>query len=426
MIDADLKPWLIEINSSPDFSYSTPVTEALVRRVSEDTCKVVIDYAAWEAAKTAARVEARAAAKRAAAAASGAAAAAPPPPTFRRGTKPFTVVSARGARCAAELVVAVPSGPPPGAVDTSAAAEGSGEPGEEALVTAYPYVPPRSDGSSSAPAVESPVKVGSDVPASMPAPVAALTFPPPPDTGGWTCIFKSTVVAGSLTCTAHDIMVFGSALRRPVAPASASAPAKKMALAAQRKVPAPPAAESRSATALPAEPQLSGRVDGRSSRESEEEKEGKEEEEAGPASSSADVEEVLAAPSSEAVATARSSRIPRHVGHARGSAAPQLQPSARLLPSAPVGGTGKAVLKLGVADFSLGSLPLRDDGAGASLMDRSERSSASGAKGGANASARASSGEPGVRRSLSRPRAPSTGNGHPRVAGGVSAEAAAT
>lgn len=417
MIDADLKPWLIEINSSPDFSYSTPVTEALVRRVSEDTCKVVIDYAAWDAAKTLARVEARAAAKRAAAAASGAAATAPPPSSFRRGTKPFTVVSARGARSAAELIVAVPSGPPPDDVDASAAAAGSGEPGEETLVTSYPYVPPRADGSSSALAIDSSVKIVSDGPVAMPASVTAPTFPPPPDTGGWTCIFKSTVVAGSLTCTAHDIMVFGSALRRPVP--AAAAPAKKMA--SQRKAPAP-AAESRSA-ALPAEPQLSGRVDGGSSRESEEEKEGKEEEEGVSAPASAEVEEVLA-PSSEAVATARSSRIPRHVGLVRGSAAPQSQQgpsSARPLPSAAVGGTGKAVLKLGVAEFSLGSLPSRDDGAGASLIDRSERSSASGAKGGANvASARASSGEPGVRRSLSRPRAPSVGNGHPRAAGGLS------
>lgn len=48
MVDRDLNPWLIEINSSPDFSYSTPVTEALVKEASEDIAKVVFDYAAWE------------------------------------------------------------------------------------------------------------------------------------------------------------------------------------------------------------------------------------------------------------------------------------------------------------------------------------------------------------------------------------------
>eukprot|EP01016_Furgasonia_blochmanni_P045421 TRINITY_DN6399_c0_g1_i1.p1 TRINITY_DN6399_c0_g1~~TRINITY_DN6399_c0_g1_i1.p1 ORF type:complete len:341 (+),score=84.83 TRINITY_DN6399_c0_g1_i1:63-1085(+) len=44
MVDEDLRPWLIEINSSPDFSYSTKVTERLVKMASEDIVKVIVDY----------------------------------------------------------------------------------------------------------------------------------------------------------------------------------------------------------------------------------------------------------------------------------------------------------------------------------------------------------------------------------------------
>ena len=43
MIDDQLNPWLIEINSSPAMDYSTPVTRRLVKMVSEDTIKVMID-----------------------------------------------------------------------------------------------------------------------------------------------------------------------------------------------------------------------------------------------------------------------------------------------------------------------------------------------------------------------------------------------
>jgi tubulin monoglycylase TTLL3/8 len=45
MVDDDLNCWLIEVNSSPALDYSTPVTERLVKMVSEDTIKVVVDYA---------------------------------------------------------------------------------------------------------------------------------------------------------------------------------------------------------------------------------------------------------------------------------------------------------------------------------------------------------------------------------------------
>ena len=44
MIDSNYCPWLIEINSSPDFSYSTEVTKTLVKEASEDIVKVIVDY----------------------------------------------------------------------------------------------------------------------------------------------------------------------------------------------------------------------------------------------------------------------------------------------------------------------------------------------------------------------------------------------
>ena len=43
MIDDQLNPWLIEINTSPAMDYSTPVTARLVKMVMQDTVKVVID-----------------------------------------------------------------------------------------------------------------------------------------------------------------------------------------------------------------------------------------------------------------------------------------------------------------------------------------------------------------------------------------------
>lgn len=38
------KVWLIEVNSSPAMDYSTPVTTPLVKKVMEDTAKVMVDY----------------------------------------------------------------------------------------------------------------------------------------------------------------------------------------------------------------------------------------------------------------------------------------------------------------------------------------------------------------------------------------------
>ncbi|XP_064632572.1 tubulin monoglycylase TTLL3-like [Lineus longissimus] len=43
MLTKDQNPWLIEINSSPDLSFSTPITKRMCRNVIEDTIKVVID-----------------------------------------------------------------------------------------------------------------------------------------------------------------------------------------------------------------------------------------------------------------------------------------------------------------------------------------------------------------------------------------------
>lgn len=43
MVDENLNPWLIEINSSPAMDYSTPITRKLVKMVMEDIAKIVVD-----------------------------------------------------------------------------------------------------------------------------------------------------------------------------------------------------------------------------------------------------------------------------------------------------------------------------------------------------------------------------------------------
>lgn len=43
MIDNNLNPWLIEVNTSPDLSYSTEITEVLVRGLVKDVMRIMID-----------------------------------------------------------------------------------------------------------------------------------------------------------------------------------------------------------------------------------------------------------------------------------------------------------------------------------------------------------------------------------------------
>lgn len=43
-IDEQWGVWLIEINSSPSFDFSSDVTERLVKMASEDYIKVIVDY----------------------------------------------------------------------------------------------------------------------------------------------------------------------------------------------------------------------------------------------------------------------------------------------------------------------------------------------------------------------------------------------
>jgi len=44
MLDNAFNPWLIEVNATPAMDYSTAVTERLVKMMSEDTVKVLVDY----------------------------------------------------------------------------------------------------------------------------------------------------------------------------------------------------------------------------------------------------------------------------------------------------------------------------------------------------------------------------------------------
>ncbi len=45
MVDERLRPWLLEVNSSPSLDYSTRVTEQLVKQMLEDSVRLTVDYA---------------------------------------------------------------------------------------------------------------------------------------------------------------------------------------------------------------------------------------------------------------------------------------------------------------------------------------------------------------------------------------------
>jgi hypothetical protein len=89
MIDSSLRPWLIEINSSPDMSYSTPTTEALVKPALADVVRVIVDHRDVDVSS---RRRPRAARRREQALAVAAAAASPPRAAVDEAPPPFAGV----------------------------------------------------------------------------------------------------------------------------------------------------------------------------------------------------------------------------------------------------------------------------------------------------------------------------------------------
>lgn len=43
MICDQYKPWLIEVNCSPSMEYSTPIVKELIKELSHDIIKVLLD-----------------------------------------------------------------------------------------------------------------------------------------------------------------------------------------------------------------------------------------------------------------------------------------------------------------------------------------------------------------------------------------------
>lgn len=206
MIDSDLHPWLIEINSSPDMSYSTAVTEELVREASEGIMQVVVDHRDWEkevaANKAAARAE-----KKAAAAAVGSAGPAGLNTASSWRKPPLAGGSLRIPKPASSSTAAAQ----PPAVAALLLQQGMDGDGDD-VVTEPTSV------TSSTPSRPAVSRAGTTPATAAPSQTVTQTgsAPDEPDTGNWECIYRSPIALGTvLTCTATGIQCVGTQIKDP-------------------------------------------------------------------------------------------------------------------------------------------------------------------------------------------------------------------